>query len=75
MLPLTPGSAGIAEGSIFILYGILLNDPVSYSLIGVFIILFRFITFHMNVIVGAIFQYRIFKSVASFSMDMIKKHE
>ena len=75
MLPLTPGSAGVAEGSIFVLYGILLNDPVSYSLIGVFIILFRFITFHMNVIVGAIFQYRIFKSVTSFSMDMIKKHE
>jgi len=70
MMPTTPGSAGVAEGSIFVLYSIILSSP----LIGVFIILFRFITFHMNVIVGAIFQYRIFKSVASFSMDMIKKH-
>jgi len=75
MMPTTPGSSGIAEGCIFVLYGVLLTDPVSYSLIGVFTILYRFITYHMNVIVGAIFQYRIFKSVASFSMDMIKTHE
>ena len=75
MMPTTPGSSGVAEGSIFILYGVLLTDPVSYSLLGVFVILYRFITYHMNVIVGAIFQYRIFKSVASFSMDMIKTHE
>jgi hypothetical protein len=29
----------------------------------------------MNLLVGAIFQYRIFKSVASFSMDIIKKED
>jgi len=29
----------------------------------------------MNIIVGAVFQYRIFKTVASFSMDMIKTHD
>jgi len=75
MMPTTPGSSGVAEGCIFVLYGVLLTDPLSYSLIGVFIILYRFITYHMNIIVGAIFQYRIFKSVASFSMDMIKIHE
>ncbi len=75
MMPTTPGSSGIAEGSIFVLYGVLLTEPASYSLLGVFVILYRFITYHMNVIVGAIFQYRIFKSVASFSMDMIKTHE
>jgi hypothetical protein len=75
MMPTTPGSSGVAEGSIFVLYGVLLTNPDSYSLLGVFVILYRFITYHMNVIVGAIFQYRIFKSVASFSMDMIKTHE
>lgn len=75
MMPTTPGSSGVAEGSIFILYGVILSDPMNYSLIGVFTILYRFISFHMNVIAGAFFQYRIFKSVASFSMDMIKTTE
>jgi uncharacterized protein (TIRG00374 family) len=75
MLPLTPGSSGIAELGILGLYGVLLTDPAAYSLLGVFTILYRFITFHMNVIAGAIFQYRIFKSITSFSMDMIKTHE
>jgi len=74
MMPLTPGSAGIAEAGIFGLYGVLIGTT-SDTLIGVFIILYRFVTFHMNLIAGAIFQYRIFKSVASFSMDMIKTHE
>ena len=72
MMPTTPGSAGVAEIGIFGLYGVLIGTGQA-SLIGVFIILYRFITYHMNLITGAIFQYRIFKSVASFSIDMIKK--
>jgi uncharacterized protein (TIRG00374 family) len=72
MMPTTPGSAGITEGSIAILYGALISSPF---LIGVFVIIFRFITFHFNLIVGAIFQYRIFKSVASFSLDVINKNK
>ena len=74
MMPTTPGSAGIAEISIWGLYGVLIGTT-SESFIGVFIILYRLVTYHMNLLAGAIFQYRIFKSVASFSMDMIKKHE
>jgi hypothetical protein len=74
MMPTTPGSAGVAEVGIFGLYGVLIGTG-SASLIGVFIILYRFITYHMNLIAGAIFQYRIFKSVASFSIDMIKKED
>ena len=72
MMPTTPGSAGVAEIGIFGLYGVLIGTGQA-SLIGVFIILYRFITYHMNLIAGAIFQYRVFKSVASFSIDMIKK--
>lgn len=72
MMPTTPGSAGITEVGIYGLYGILIGTSSS-TLIGVFIVLYRFVTFHMNLIAGAIFQYRIFKSVASFSLDMIKK--
>lgn len=75
MLPLTPGSSGIAELGILALYGVLLKDIASPALLGVFTILYRFITYHMNVIAGAIFQYRIFKSITSFSMDMVKTHE
>jgi len=70
MMPTTPGSSGVSEGFIAILYGGLINS--SY-LIGVFVLIFRIITFHVNLFVGAIFQYRIFKSVASFSLDVIKK--
>ena len=72
MMPTTPGSAGVTEVGIYGLYGILIGTS-SNTLIGVFIVLYRFVTFHMNLIAGAIFQYRIFKSVASFSLDMIKK--
>ena len=74
MMPTTPGSAGVAEVGIFGLYGVLIGTGEG-SLIGVFIILYRFITYHMNLITGAFFMQRIFKSVASFSMDMIKKSE
>ena len=74
MMPLTPGSSGIAEVSLYGLYGVLIGTS-SNTLIGVFIILYRFISFHMNLIAGAIFQYRIFKSVASFSMDALKKQD
>ena len=52
-----------------------LGEGGSVSLIGVFIILYRFITYHMNLIAGAIFMQRIFKSVASFSMDILNKDE
>ena len=74
MMPTTPGAAGVTETGVSALYYYILNEPASY-IIGVFVILFRFITYHMNLIVGAFFQYRIFKSVASFSMDMIHKKD
>ena len=74
MMPTTPGSAGVAEVGVGALYVTLIPASPSY-LLGVFVLLFRFITYHMNLIVGAIFQYRIFKSVASFSLDTIKKQK
>jgi uncharacterized protein (TIRG00374 family) len=74
LLPLTPGSAGITEIGIYGLYGLLIGTT-SNTLIGVFVILYRFISYHMSLIAGAIFQYRIFKSLASFSLDTLKKEE
>ena len=74
MMPTTPGGAGVTEAGIWGLYGVLIGTGEG-SLIGVFLILYRFITYYMNFIAGAFFQHRVFKSVASFSMDMIKKTE
>ena len=74
MMPTTPGSAGVAEFSILGLYGVIIGSTAD-PLLGVFILLYRFITYHMNLIAGAIFMQRIFKSVASFSMDVVKKKE
>jgi glycosyltransferase 2 family protein len=73
-MPTTPGSSGIAEISISGLYGVLLGSSYGY-LLGVFVLLFRFITYHMNLIAGAIFQYRIFKSLTSFSLNALIKEK
>jgi glycosyltransferase 2 family protein len=72
MMPTTPGGAGITEGSIGLLYSVIIGTG---AVLGVFVILFRCITYYMNLIFGAIFMQRIFKSVANFSMDSIKKTE
>jgi len=74
MLPTTPGSSGVTELGMAALYGVLLGASHQY-LLGVFVLLFRFITYHMNMICGAIFQYRIFKSLTSFSLETISKKE
>jgi len=71
MMPTTPGSSGVSEGVLAALYGVF----VPASLLGVFILLFRLITYYMGLIIGAIFQYRIFNHVASFSMDMIEQEK
>ncbi len=89
MLPTTPGSSGVTELGMAGLFGIIIGasltsaghpilnylnyDQALIALTGVFVLLFRFISYHMNLIAGAIFQYRIFKSVASFSLERIKK--
>lgn len=72
MMPTTPGSTGIAEIGIFGLYGVLIGTSTE-TLIGPFIILYRFISFHMNLIAGGFFQYKIFKSITSFSIESLKQ--
>ncbi len=74
MLPTTPGSSGVTEIGMAGLYGVLLGSANQY-LLGVFVLLFRFVTYHMNLVCGAIFQYRIFKSITSFSLKTISKEE
>ena len=71
MMPTTPGSTGVTEGGVGFLY----KAFIPGSLVAIFVILFRIATYYVGLIAGAIFQYRIFKSIASFSIDSIKKHE
>lgn len=68
MMPTTPGAAGVTEGSVGVLYSIVIG---SGAVLGIFVIIFRFITYYMNLIFGAVFMQKIFKSVANFSMDRI----
>ena len=91
MMPTTPGSAGVTELGVAGLYsfvisnalvvyghplvGVLGFDQALLALTGIFVLFYKLMTYFVNIIVGAFFQYRIFKSVASFSMDMIKKQE
>lgn len=76
MMPTTPGSSGFTEGGMAGLYSVIIGigSPQLY-LLGVFVILFRFITYHMNLIAGAIFQYKKFKSLTSFSLDTLTKQK
>ena len=91
MMPTTPGSAGVTELGVAGLYsfiisnalvvyghplvGVLGFDQALLALTGIFVLFYKLMTYFVNITVGAFFQYRIFKSVASFSMDMIKKQE
>jgi glycosyltransferase 2 family protein len=74
MMPTTPGAAGVTEGGASGLYYFIVGESNLY-LLGIFVLIFRSITYYMNLIVGVIFQYRIFKSVLSFSKDIVKKQD
>ncbi|MBN1166022.1 MAG: flippase-like domain-containing protein [Methanospirillaceae archaeon] len=50
MIPLTPGSSGITELSTSSLYSLL----VPSAMLGIFVLLWRFVTFYMNIILGSI---------------------
>jgi uncharacterized protein (TIRG00374 family) len=66
MIPLTPGSVGIAEVSIAAFYSTIIPLP----LVGVFVLLWRLILYYFNVIVGLIASLRIVQREAK---DSLKK--
>jgi hypothetical protein len=57
MIPLTPGSSGVTELSTSSLYALIIPS----GMIGIFVILWRFVTFYLNIILGAIAGITIFK--------------
>lgn len=63
MIPTTPGSSGVAELGASALF----SSFVNVSILGVFIVLWRFITYYFNIIVSGVFQYKVLKSVVKNS--------
>ena len=57
IIPLTPGSSGVTELSASSLYALIIPS----GMIGIFIILWRFVTFYLNIILGSIAGLAIFK--------------
>lgn len=57
MVPLTPGSSGVTELSTSSLYALIIPS----GMIGIFVILWRFVTFYLNIVLGAIAGLAIFK--------------
>jgi hypothetical protein len=57
MIPLTPGASGVTELSTSSLYALIIPS----GMIGIFVILWRFVTFYLNIILGAIAGLAIFK--------------
>ncbi len=57
VIPLTPGSAGIAEISAATLYGLIIPS----ALVGVFVALWRFMLYYLNIIIGLIATVVIFR--------------
>ncbi len=68
MMPTTPGSSGVTEGGTYGLYVVLIGT----SLIGVFVLLFRFVTYYMNLIAGAVFQFRFFRALTAVPPSLSK---
>jgi glycosyltransferase 2 family protein len=50
MIPLTPGSSGITEISTSSLYSLI----VPTGMLGIFVLLWRFVTFYLNIILGSL---------------------
>lgn len=57
MIPLTPGSSGITELSTSSLYALIIPS----GMIGIFVVLWRFVTFYLNILLGAVASLAIFR--------------
>lgn len=60
LVPITPGGSGMMELITFALYGAMGVPPL---ILGVFILTWRFITYHANIIISAIFDIKILKDI------------
>lgn len=58
LIPLTPGSSGIAEASMAYLY----SKFVSNGILGILVGIWRFVTYILNIVIGLFVNIRILKS-------------
>jgi len=58
LVPLTPGSSGIAEAGMVYLY----SKFVPQSVLGILVAIWRFITYYTNLFVGLIVNVKLLKS-------------
>ena len=65
MIPLTPGASGVTELSTSSLYALIIPS----GMIGIFVILWRFVTFYLNIILGAIAGLAIFKRELKYQKE------
>ncbi|MDO9034177.1 MAG: flippase-like domain-containing protein [Methanoregula sp.] len=65
MIPLTPGAAGVTEISTLSLYALIIPS----GMIGIFVILWRFVTFYLNIILGAVSSLAIFKRELKYQKE------
>jgi hypothetical protein len=61
MVPLTPGNSGIAEASTAAIY----SAFISTSILGIFILAWRMVTYYLNIVVGGLVSIRIVQSKAT----------
>ncbi len=59
IIPITPGGSGIAEGGAAVLYSFFVPDK---SILGIFILGWRLVTYYLNIVVGGVYQHKIFGS-------------
>jgi len=65
MIPLTPGSSGIAELSATSVYGLFINT----SIVGVLVVVWRAIFYYLNIAVG------ILASIPIIQREMVRRDE
>lgn len=66
LIPITPGSSGLVEASMAYLY----SNFVPLSILGSLLAIWRFITYHLNIIIGALFLN--FSTIKSFRKRDVK---
>ncbi|MDY6931232.1 MAG: lysylphosphatidylglycerol synthase transmembrane domain-containing protein [Halobacteriota archaeon] len=60
MIPSTPGAVGVTEVTLASLYSIMIDN---IALLGVFVLLWRFITYYINLIVGGIVSLKVLRDI------------
>jgi uncharacterized protein (TIRG00374 family) len=65
MIPLTPGSSGIAELSATSIYGLFINS----SIVGILVVVWRVIFYYLNIVVGII------ATIPILQREMVKREE